>query len=104
MKEKDIRKMIKLSVNKSDPSARIILYGSHARGDHKKNSDWDLLILVNEEKITNEIEKTIKYPLYEIEWEVGEIISPMIFSKIEWEKKYHITPFYKNVLSEGIEL
>ncbi len=104
MKEKDIRKKIKSTVKKTDPLAKIILYGSHARGDNNKNSDWDLLILVNKNKITNEIERAIKYPLYEIEWEIGEVISPLIFSKIEWEKKHHVTPFYKNVLAEGIEL
>lgn len=40
---------------------KIILYGSHARGDWKyepetrvgKNSDWDLLIIVNDERLTD---------------------------------------------------
>jgi len=42
---------------------KIILYGSHARGDWKyepdtrvgKNSDWDLLIIVNDERLTDYI-------------------------------------------------
>ncbi|MBC8384138.1 MAG: nucleotidyltransferase domain-containing protein [Candidatus Cloacimonetes bacterium] len=104
MEKKDILKKIKASILKTEPSAKIILYGSHARGDSRKNSDWDLLILLNKNKITNEMEKAIKYPLYEIEWDIGEIISPLIFSRMEWEKKHHVTPFYKNVTAEGIEL
>jgi len=30
-----------------DPTARIILYGSRARGDAQPDSDWDLLILLD---------------------------------------------------------
>ena len=33
---------------------RIILFGSRARGDWKKVSDWDLLIVVNKELARNE--------------------------------------------------
>jgi len=28
---------------------KIILFGSRARGDYKEDSDWDFLIIVNEE-------------------------------------------------------
>lgn len=33
---------------------RIILFGSRARGDWKRGSDWDLLIVVNKELARNE--------------------------------------------------
>ena len=30
---------------------RVLLYGSRARGDAKEDSDWDLLLLLNKEKL-----------------------------------------------------
>ena len=100
-KSKDILIAIKKLVAERDSSAKIYLYGSRAKGNAKKDSDWDLLILLNIDQITSEIENAITYPLYDLEFETGEIISPMIYSQKEWNTKYSITPFYKNVMKEG---
>ena len=35
-----------------DPLAKVYLYGSRARGTMKPDSDWDLLILLDKDKIT----------------------------------------------------
>ncbi len=93
--------LIKTSVNLTEPDAILILYGSYARGDNRTDSDIDLLVLVNKDKVTRSDEKRIKYPLYEIEFQTGTVISPLIFSKKEWETQHKITPFYENVLKEG---
>jgi len=93
--------LVKLAVNNAEPSATLIVYGSFARGEQTDFSDLDLLVLVPKEKITREDQKRIKYPLYEIEFETGTIISPMVFSKKEWETIHKKTPFYENVLKEG---
>lgn len=50
---------IKNSVKETVPNAVVILYGSYARGDYKHDSDIDLLILVDNEKITFEQGKAI---------------------------------------------
>jgi predicted nucleotidyltransferase len=102
MKDKNyILKLIKASVYKTDPNAVLILYGSYARNDYRKDSDVDLLVLIEKEKVTRADEKRIKYPLYDIEFETGTIISPLILSKFDWETKHRITPFYENVKREG---
>ena len=41
---------IKEIIFKTDPTAQAYLYGSRARGTAKKDSDWDILILINQEK------------------------------------------------------
>jgi len=92
---------IKRIIKEKDSNAKIYLYGSRVRGTANKQSDWDLLILINKEKITPEIEEEITYPLYDLEFETGELISPMVYSEKEWNTKYKITPFYHNVMREG---
>jgi len=96
--------MIKNSVRTIDPTATVILYGSYARGDFKKESDVDLLILIDKDSITRGDENKIKYPLYEIEFETGQIISPLVLTKKDWESRHKITPFYENINREGIVL
>lgn len=92
---------IKTLVLERDSTAKIYLYGSRMRGDARSDSDWDLLILLNRDKITSEIEHEITDPLYDLEFETGEVISPMIYTEKEWLTKYSITPFYHNVMREG---
>jgi hypothetical protein len=47
------------------------------------------------------VEQGIASPLYDLEFDIGEVISPMIYSEKEWNSKYRFTPFYKNVMREG---
>ena len=96
-----ILNQIKKIVTEQEPRAKIYLYGSRSRGTAKSNSDWDLLILLNKEKITPEDEQKIIDPLYDLEFDTGEVISPMIYSEKDWNTKYKITPFYHNVMREG---
>lgn len=97
----NILKEIKNRVKSKFPDAKIYLYGSRAKGTSNSDSDWDLLILIDTEKITLELENEITDPLYDLEFDLGEVISPMVYTEYEWNNKYRITPFYENVMSEG---
>jgi len=83
--------------------SHIILYGSRARGDANDDSDWDLLVLLDKEKIEQSDYDGICYDLTALGWRLGEMIIPVLYTKDEW-KKNSFTPFYKNVVSEGIEI
>jgi len=83
--------------------SRLVLFGSRARGDYRTDSDWDLLILLNKDKISPSDYDNISYPFAELGWEVGEMIHPIIYTQSEWESK-RFSPFYKNVMQEGIVL
>jgi len=104
MNEREILKKIKKTVSSQAPNAKVILYGSRARGDNRSDSDIDILILLDKKKVTREDEKRVKYPLYDVEFETGMIVSALVLSKSDWESKHKITPFYDNVSNEGIEL
>lgn len=56
---------IKRIIFEQDPTAKIYLYGSRARGASGKDSDWNILILLNKNEISQELEKAITYPLYD---------------------------------------
>ncbi|MBS4061940.1 MAG: nucleotidyltransferase domain-containing protein [Bacteroidetes bacterium] len=99
--ENKILSQIKRIIREQEPSAKIYLYGSRSKGSARKDSDWDLLILLNRERISYEVEQRIASPLYDLEFDIGEVISPMIYSEKEWNSKYRFTPFYKNVMREG---
>lgn len=97
----NILKRIKQIVLDRAPKAKIYLYGSRARGTSRNDSDWDILILLKKKKITDEIETEITYPLYDLEFDTGEVISPTVYAEDEWNNKYSVTPFYHNVMKEG---
>lgn len=40
----EILKRVKQAVRELDPEAEIVLYGSRARGEAGRESDWDFLI------------------------------------------------------------
>jgi uncharacterized protein len=102
-REKIIQKILELS-EKKYPDAEIYLYGSQARGNAKPLSDWDLLILLSNDNIPFSLETEIMDEFYNIELETGQIISPLIYPKKEWNSKYKTTPLFESINKEGIRL
>ncbi|MCL2028746.1 MAG: nucleotidyltransferase domain-containing protein [Bacteroidales bacterium] len=83
------------------PNDTAILFGSQARGDAHEKSDWDLLVLLNKDKITYEDENTYAYPFAEMGWDYGTYISVKMYTNKEWQNR-SFTPFYHNVQKDGI--
>jgi len=79
------------------------LFGSQARGDAHEGSDWDILIVLNKDKLLPADYDTVTYPLTVLGWELGEQINPIMYSSKEWEES-KITPFYHNVQQDAVEL
>ena len=102
-KEQILQKIIRV-VNDNDPDSEVYLYGSQARGDAKRLSDWDLLILLSRGQIPFEVETKFMDELYEVELETGEIISPLIYTKNDWISNHSITPLYENIQKEGVRI
>ena len=77
------------------PNSSLLLYGSRARGDAHEGSDWDLLILLDKPKLSFQ-DYDYGYPFRELGWDVGEEISPHIYTKKQWSE-WSFLPFHKNV-------
>jgi len=102
--ENNIIQLIKQKINLKDPYAEVVLFGSHARGDATPDSDWDILILVNQQPLSRNNEKEYREELFDVELEVGEAISTLVLSKQDWREPYSVTPLYQNIINEGILL
>mgnify|MGYP001546341299 CR=1 FL=1 len=103
MEQQIFLQRIKDIVLSIDKDAKVILYGSRARGDNRNDSDWDFLVITK--KNTNDsLKRLIRKGLVNIELESGQSISMYGKHFGEWENKHRITPLYKNVQKEGIFL
>lgn len=101
--KKKILRAINSTVLSVMPDARVILYGSQARGDSVPGSDWDILVILNKSRIEPDDYNKVMYPLYDLGWEYGHHFSVKLYSTAEWMKRSY-TLFYKNVESEGLLL
>ncbi len=95
---------IKATVLATDPGATLILYGSYARGDNREDSDIDILVLLDKDRITNDDRERIGYPLYDLARKTDTEINPIFYTRYTWDTRLRITPFYKNVTKDGIYL
>ena len=104
MSRKDIVNQISQAIRRVDPTATAILYGSEARGDARPDSDIDVLILLDGDRRDLKHEDRLSGELYEIELATGVLVSPMIMLRKQWENRPFKTPFYVNVMNEGIRI
>ena len=102
MNRNELTYKVKQSIKSVDPNARIILFGSRARGDNKSSSDWDFLVLTSHQ-VDESVKRQIRDRLIDTELEAEEVISTLIFSQDKW-RDYQITPLFKNISKDGVEL
>ena len=102
--DKKIIENIKKTRDASLPKqATALLYGSRARGTAHRNSDWDILLILNKDSLTQDDYDTVSYPFVLLGCELGEEINPILYTKKEWQT-YQATPFYENVEHDAINL
>jgi predicted nucleotidyltransferase len=94
-----ILSIVKKKIKEIDPDAHIILFGSRARDNFHKDSDWDFLILTKM-NATRNLKNKICDALFEAELETGQVLTGIVQNKNAWEN-YSETPIYKNISNEG---
>ena len=98
-KNKKILAQIKAVARETAPKGSLVLlFGSRARGEAKKGSDWDILIVIPKSTLEQKDYDDVSYPFVELGWKLNEQNT-----QAEW-KANSITPFYDNVIREGISL
>ncbi|MDR0734019.1 MAG: nucleotidyltransferase domain-containing protein [Dysgonamonadaceae bacterium] len=84
------------------PDARLILFGSQARGNARPDSDWDLLALLNDDKKESDYEDLFFDMVLEGS-KLGTYFNILTYTEKEWEKR-KITPLYKNIERDKLEI
>ena len=79
---------------------RIILYGSYVRGETTRDSDIDILVLVDESLNPFEVRESLSDLLYDILLEEGELVSVIAVPEDFFES--YNSPFILNVKKEGV--
>jgi predicted nucleotidyltransferase len=103
--EKKALKRVTEKLKKRFPNRIVSVYafGSMVRGDHSEWSDLDVLVIVRDK--TPKIEASIINIFVDEEMQSGIPFSPLVkdLGTFEMEKKYK-TPFYENIMKEGVLL
>ena len=101
--EKKALKSVTEKLKKRFPGRIVSVYafGSRVKGDYAEWSDFDVLVVVKNRE--PQIEYEIMSIFVDEETESGLFFSPVIkdIRAFDMEKKYH-TPFYKNIIKEGV--
>ncbi|MDR1919687.1 MAG: nucleotidyltransferase domain-containing protein [Tannerellaceae bacterium] len=101
--EVKVLEQIKEVIGRHAPEATAILYGSRARGDARPDSDWDILLLLDKERITHEDRMRVADPLYDLGFDISELISVKVYTAADW-KRLHFSIFHKYIDEDGITL
>lgn len=84
---------------------KVILYGSYARGDFEKNSDIDIMILLDLSDLDlKEFSQKLSYMTYDFNLDNELDIKPIVKSEAHFKKWMVNYPFYANVDREGVVL
>jgi predicted nucleotidyltransferase len=97
---------VKETLHNAMPGAEVILFGSEARGEAREDSDIDVLVLLDKEELTFDDRHLVINVLYDLQAHLNFSIdiNPVIRTRKEWYHPPFKTPFYINVMNDGIKL
>jgi uncharacterized protein len=81
---------------------RVILYGSHARGEATEDSDVDVLVLTDPSLKPSDVRRSLDDLLYNLLLDEGELVSVIVVPEDFFES--HNLPFMLNVRKEGVTI
>lgn len=81
---------------------QVIIYGSFARGEATKDSDIDLLVVVDNNLDPRKVEEDLDELLFEILLEKGELVSVIAINESIFNN--YKSPLLLNVREEGVIL
>ena len=75
--DKTILKIKDIAKSAIPSGSKAILYGSRARGDARNDSDWDILILLDKDKLEQTDYDKVSYPFVLLGCDLGTEINPI---------------------------
>jgi len=81
-------------------------------GDALQDSDWDILIVLDKERLMPNDYDTVTYPLTKLGWDIGTVINPIMYTRknvclfiTDWQAKRHagmLSQFGLHFIKSGI--
>ncbi len=103
-RDQQLLRDIKAIVHASIPSARVLLYGSVARGTQDSESDYDILVLTDHPMSRWE-QNEIRGLVFDWEVERGVVVSMLFRSMEEWDSPLtRVSPFRCAVEKDALAL
>lgn len=103
MKDRDIAVELKRRLAEKVDLIDFKIFGSRARGDESEYSDLDVFLEV--EHVTKQLKEEILDTVWEVGFEHGLVISPLIFTKDEIvNSPLRSSPIVKSIMEEGVTI
>ncbi len=80
---------------------KMILFGSHARGEATEDSDYDVLVIVD--RRDKNVQELVLDASVEVMDRYYALVGSIVCDENEWERKKSF-PIGLNILKEGIEI
>ena len=82
----------------------IYVFGSRAKGTHRPDSDYDVLLVVTED-FTFQDQDTLYDVVLDILLETGRLVSLKVFRATAFRRLRDLnTPFVRHILTEGVKV
>lgn len=101
--EEIVKGIVDLATRKY-PKSELYLFGSHADESARELSDWDILVLLDSDSVSLAKEIAIMDDFYELELQTGAIISPLVYSKNDWNTTRKSSLLFEKISNNSIRL
>ena len=83
----------------------VILFGSYARNQQNEESDIDIIVLVNEDKMKLKLySHAVAEAVTELNLKYDLVLSVILQNTAEYEEYKEVLPFFINIQREGVPL
>lgn len=90
-------------MNRAVPLRTVYLFGSHARGEARADSDVDLCIVADGADHQIEATQRLRQAVWDIREKPALTLVPIAPSRLEEKQAIH-DPFFETILREGVAL
>ncbi len=103
-KERQAVELLKKHLEEKFGKVELILFGSKARGEGHKESDIDLLVLLDME-VDNKVREEIFGIAFEVMLKYDVVFGILVRSRKFWQSpRAKVMPIYKNIELEGVRV